>query len=222
MEDSKGRLVPLTNVRPHDLQRDELVRDLVARCEAHRAEAADLKARLLDDIAAHIQLVAEKYDVQITGKAGNVSLVSYDGRLKVERVTAERISVGEQIQAAEHLVRQILDEIEEPTARAIVDRAFRRDRKTGELSASRLIDLIAVDIDDERWRRAVQAIRDALQTSGTATYFRAYRRDDQNAPWQQIAIDFSAVAPKRTDLRPVTPHAAATEAAARVEMGAKP
>jgi hypothetical protein len=199
LEDAKGRLVAVDKVLPHDLQRDELVRDLVARCQAHSAEAADLKARLLDDVAAHIALVAEKYDVQITGARGNVALTSYDGRLKVERVTAERISVGEQIQAAEHLVREILDEIEEPTARAIVDRAFRRDRKTGELSASRLIDLIAVDIDDERWRRAVQAIRDALQATGTATYFRAYTRADSNDPWRQVQIDFSAVAPKRME-----------------------
>ncbi len=200
LEDAKGRLVHVDKVLPHDLQRDQLVRDLVKRCMAHQVEAADLKARLLDDIAAHIALVAEKYDVKITGTRGNVALTSYDGRLKVERVTAERISVGEQIQAAEHLVREILDEIEEPTARAIVDRAFRRDRKTGELSASRLIDLIAVDIDDERWRRAVQAIRDALQATGTATYFRAYTRHDSNDPWRQVQIDFSAVAPKRIEI----------------------
>ena len=199
MQDSKGRLVRIDQIRGHELQRDTLVRDLVARCQEHSRQAADLKARLLDDIAAHIALVAEDYGVQISGSRGNVQLVSYDGRLKVERAIAERITVGEQIQAAEHLVRAILDEIEEPTARAIVDRAFRRDRKTGELSAARLIDLIAVDIDDDRWRRAVQAIRDALQASGTATYFRAYARPDSTASWQQIPVDFSAVAPRRLE-----------------------
>jgi hypothetical protein len=198
LEDAKGRFVPVDKVRPHDLQRDQLVRDLVARCLAHGRDAADLKARLLDDIAAHVALVAEEYGVQFGGERGNVQLTSYDGRLKVERAIAERITVGEQIQAAEHLVRQILDEIQEPTARAIVDRAFRRDRKTGELSAARLIDLIAVDIDDDRWRRAVQAIRDALQATGTATYFRAYWRPESTDTWRQIPIDFSAVTPQRT------------------------
>lgn len=199
IEDSRGRLVHVDKVRPHELQRDQLVRDLVERCMTHSREAADLKARLLDDIAAHVALVAEEYGVQFGGERGNVQLTSYDGRLKVERAIAERITVGEQIQAAEHLVRQILDEIQEPTARAIVDRAFRRDRKTGELSAARLIDLIAVDIDDDRWRRAVQAIRDALQASGTATYFRAYWRNEPTDTWRQIPIDFSAVAPKRAE-----------------------
>lgn len=195
LEDAQGRLVPEKMVRPHELQRDALVRDLVGRIEAARAQMAILKRDLLADVAAHIQLIAEAYDVKISGTNGNVSLASYDGRLKIERDIAERIQIGEQIQAAEELIREILDEIADPTAKAIVDRAFRRNRKTGELSPARLVDLISVQVDDERWERAVAAIRDAIQTVGTVTYFRAYRRDEPDQPWQMIPLDFSAIAP---------------------------
>ncbi len=195
LEDAQGRLVPEKMVRPHELQRDALVRDLVGRIEQARAQMSVLKRDLLADVAAHIQLVAEAYDVRISGTNGNVSLTSYDGRLKIDRDIADRIQIGEQIQAAEELIREILDEIQDPIARAIVDRAFRRNRKTGELSAARLVDLISVKLDDERWERAVAAIRDAIQTVGTVTYFRAYRRDEPNEPWQMIPLDFSAIAP---------------------------
>lgn len=195
LEDTQGRLVPEKNVRPHELLRDQLVRELVGRIAGARDQMARLKRDLLADIATHIQLVAEAYAVSIDGTNGNVVLASYDGRLKVERVIAERLQIGEQIQAAEALIREILDEIADPTAKAIVDRAFRRNRKTGELSPARLIDLISVQIDDERWARAVAAIRDAMQTVGTVTYFRAYRRDQPDQPWQLIPLDFSAIAP---------------------------
>lgn len=206
-EDSQGRLVPESMVRPHELQRDTLVRDLVERIEAARGQMALLKRDLLADVAAHIQIVAEEYDVKCTGRAGNVTLVSYDGRMKIERDVAERTQIGEQVQAAEELIREILDEIENPAAKAIVDRAFRRNRKTGELSTARLIDLVSVEIDDERWERAVRAIRDAIQSVGSVVYFRAYRRAEPDQPWQMIPLDFSAIPPA-----PPTPPAAPAEA----------
>lgn len=195
LQDAQGRLVPLANIRPHELQRDQLVRDLVGRVLATQAQLAILKRDLLADVAAHIQLVAEGYGVQVSGTTGSLSLTSFDGRLKIERDQADRVQVGEQIQAAEALIREILDEILEPTARAIVDRAFRRNRKTGELSVARLVDLVSVEIDDDRWRRAVQAIRDSLQAVGTVTYFRAYQRQSADEAWEQIPLDFSAIRP---------------------------
>ena len=202
LEDAQGRLVPEKMVRPHEFQRDALVRDLVGRIDAARAELARLKRDLFADISAHIQLVAEAYDTKISGTSGNVVLTSYDGRLKIERVQGERIEIGEQIQAAEALIREILDEIQDPTARAIVDRAFRRNRKTGELSPARLIDLVSVQVDDERWERAVTAIRDAVQRAGSVTYFRAYRRDQPDQPWRLIPLDFSAIVPAPASVQP--------------------
>jgi len=194
-EDAQGRLVPEHMIRPHELQRDALVQELIARVEATAASLAATKAALLGDIAAHCALVAEQYGVAMAGDTGNVSLVSYDGRLKVERATADRITIGEEIQSAQALIGQILDEIDHPIARQIADRAFRRDRKTGELSAARLVDLVSLDIDDDRWRRAVLAIRDAMRATGTAVYFRAYRRPRADAQWEQIPLDFSAIRP---------------------------
>lgn len=194
-QDSQGRLVPEANIRPIDLQRDTLVRDLVARVDRASTELSRLKRSLLDDISAHVALAAERYDVTISGAAGDMVLQSYDGLLKIERSVADRLVIGEEIRAAETLILEILDEIKDPTARAIVDRAFRRHRKTGELSVARLVDLAAVEIDDERWRIAVQAIREAIRATGTVVYFRAYRRANPTDRWIQIPLDFSSIAP---------------------------
>lgn len=195
IEDAQGRLVPLANLRPELVQADETVRDLAGRALAIQAQIAEVKRAFLDDIAAHCALVAERYGVALSGKDGNVVLTSYDGRFRVERVTADRLFIGEEILAAEQLIREMVDEIEDPVARTIVNRAFRRHRKTGELSFSRLVDLVAVEIDDPRWQQAVKAIREAMRTAGSVTYFRAYHRADPSAPWQQIQLDFSAIQP---------------------------
>lgn len=204
-EDARGNLVAERNIKPTDLLADQLVRDLVGRAQAAAAATADLKRDLLADVAAFASLVAADYGAVITGADGGVSLVTFDWRLKIERVTADRITVGPEILAAEQLVREILDEITDPVAKPIAARAFSRHRKTGELSASKLIQLAGIEIDDPRWRSAQQAIKDALQITGTVTYFRAYRRERADAQWEQIPLDFSAIAPSPPRPQPAPP-----------------
>lgn len=204
-EDPKGNLVAERNIHPRDLLADQLVRDLVGRVESAAAFAADLKRDLLGDIASYVQLVAADFGAVVTGADGSLSLTTYDGRLKIERARADRIQVGPEIIAAEALVREILDEITDPIAKPIATRAFSRHRKTGELSAAKLIQLAGIEIDDPRWRQAQQAIREALQVTGSITYFRAYRRAEPDQPWQQIALDFSAVEPSPPRPAPAPP-----------------
>lgn len=198
LRDAQDRLVPVANIPDVDLLRNDLVQDLVGDVRACSAGLAKIKGRLLARMAEHIALVASDYNVEISGTNGACSLVSYDGRCKIERSAADRIAVGEQIHAAEALVREYLaDATREagPALVAIVDRAFRRNAKTQQLNVSRLLDFVAVKIDDQRWRNAQQAIRDSLQAQGSVTYFRAYEREAADLPWRQIPLDFSAIAP---------------------------
>ena len=196
--DAQGRLVPEKMIPEHALLRDDLVRQLIERVDAASTELATLKGCLLAGVSEHVALVASDYDTTITGKGGDVRLDSYDGLLRVERATGRRLRVTEEIHAAEQLVRDYLDTegVNVPDGyRAITDRTFRRNNKTGELSVSRLIDFVAVKIDDPRWKAAQRAIRDAIQNDGTTVYFRAYRRGSVDEPWQQIPLDFSTIRP---------------------------
>ncbi|WP_295582231.1 DUF3164 family protein [uncultured Lamprocystis sp.] len=209
LADAHDRLVPLANIPDAELLRNELVHGLLGMVRTTHADLAALKAQLLTRVAEHVALVASDYDVDITGSNGNCALVSYNGRAKIERVSADRVVVGEQIHAAEALVRDYLaDATREagPALIAIVDRAFRRNTKTGQLNVARLLDFVAVKIDDPRWRNAQQAIRDSLQAQGSVTYFRAYERDDITQPWRQLPLDFSAIAPAVPAPAPETTH----------------
>lgn len=198
LRDGQGRLVPKANIPDVDLLRDALVRDLIAEVRAAHQRLVQLKGDLLDRVAEHIALVASDYGADISGATGACKLMSYDGTLLIERTSADRVSVGEQIHAAEGLVRDYLADATRaasPALVAIVDRAFRRNPKTGQLNVARLLDFVAVRIDDPRWRQAQQAIRDSLRADETVTYFRAYARDDPTQPWRQIPLDFSRLAP---------------------------
>ena len=195
---AQGRLVPESIIPDHLLLRDDLVRELTQACTETSAQLAELKAQLLSRVAEHIALIAQEYDADITGRTGDVRLDSYDGRWRVERVSSQRTEVGEQIHAAEQLVRSYLAEETAGASdgvRAIVDRSFRRNPKTGELNVSRLMDFVAIEIDDKRWQEAQRAIRAALQSAGSVTYFRAYHRAEPDQNWRQILLDFSSIPP---------------------------
>lgn len=207
MRDAVGRLVPIGQIKATVQQRDTLVRDLVARCEALQSDLAHTKRLFLDDIAAHIALSAETLGVMLSGLDGSIGLTSFDGTLKVERAVSPRLTVSaEEILAAEAQVRALVDDLITDLAgggsesanvaalRSIVTRAFRRNA-SGQIVLSRLLDFSAMEIDDPRWRAAQAIIRGAITVDDTVTYFRAYRRADPAFKWQQLDLDFSRIAP---------------------------
>lgn len=86
MTNAQGHLVPLARVDEVDKLRDETVMELVGRARELSGNLKNEKSRMLDDIAAFISLSGEKYGAKIGGEKGNVTLTSYDGRFKVQRV----------------------------------------------------------------------------------------------------------------------------------------
>lgn len=210
MRDHLGRLWPVGQVKPLVQQRDVLVRDLCARARALADQAAQAKRAFLDDMTAHIALAGEYLGVELSGDRGSLALTSFDGLLKVERTTSPRLTVApEEILAAEQEVRGLVDALitdleaagsgagggtNAAALRAIVGRAFRRNG-SGQIVLSRLLDFAALQIDDERWRRAQQIIRGAVTVDDTVTYWRAYERADPLHKWRQIELDFSRVVP---------------------------
>ncbi len=194
MENSAGHLVPIDQVREQDMMRDQLARDLAERAEALSAELQAFKEQALHDIQDLVRITAERYGVTIGGEKGNVSVTSYDGRYKIERATAERLAFTEELHAAKDLIDQCIEKWSEganPHLRSLVDRAFRTDRQ-GNLKTHAVLELLRLEIDDEDWKQAMAALRDSIQTTGTAVYVRAYRRDESGR-YQAIPLDLAAV-----------------------------
>ena len=195
MRNASGHLVPRAQVREQDLLRDETARKLATQAIALNAQLKAFKSQALADITDLVRIAGQRYDVVLGGKKGNVSITTYDGEFKVVRSVADRIEFTEEIEAAKALIHSCIARWSEganDNIRVIVDRAFRTDSK-GQLKTASVLELMRVEINDEEWQRAMAAIRDSIQTAGTSTYVRIYRRTGASDQYEAVPLDLAAV-----------------------------
>jgi len=193
-QDAQGRLIPEDQVRPIDRLRDELVRSLVGRALPIRELLTEFRSQAFADIQAFVELSAEQYNARLGGAKGNVTLLSYDGKYKVQRAIAETIIFDERLQAAKALIDECLREWTEGARSEIavlVQDAFRVDG-SGNIRTGSVLGLRRLSIEDERWLSAMQAIGEAVQVMGSKTYLRLYERDDKGQ-YRPISLDIASV-----------------------------
>ena len=195
MRNALGHLVPVELVREQDLLRDQVARSIGERARDLHERLQHFKAQALADIADLVKIAGARYEVQLGGKKGNVTITSYDGSIKVIRSVADNISFTEEIEAGKQLINQCIDRWSEganANIRALVDRAFRTDSK-GQMKTSAVLELLRLEIADEEWKRAMKAIADSIQTAGTSTYVRVYQRVGDSDSYVAIPLDLAAV-----------------------------
>jgi hypothetical protein len=193
MSDPKGNLVPVALIKQQHLMEDELVRDEMGWAVALSDQVTRFKQHLFDNLGAYEALLAEQYGATIGGKKGNKTLMTYDGLFKITVQVADNIVFGPELQVAKALVDECLNEWAEDARdeiRAIVTRAFNTD-KAGQINRSEIFMLLRLQIEDARWKSAMQAIRDAMRVEGSKTYVRCYMRANPEAPWQAVTIDLA-------------------------------
>lgn len=194
MPDATGSLVPVANIRPIDLARHELVLEKVAKARALQKQLNDLKYELLADIDAFVDMSAERYAVKLGGKKGNITLASFDGAYQLTRQISEHLVFDEGLQAAKALIDECLRSWTAGSPGelcALVDHAFQVD-KEGKINTSRILSLRRLDITDERWQRAMTAISESLQVTGTRSYVRVYERN-AHGKYNAISLDMATL-----------------------------
>lgn len=193
--DAQGRLVHEEQIKPVDKLRDELVLALVERARTTHEALVQYKAAAFGEIEAFLDLSAAEYGAKIGGKKGNVSLLSFDGKYKIQRAVQESIAFDERLQAARALIDECLREWTEgarPELATLVNDAFRVDTK-GEIRTARVLALRRLDITDARWLRAMDAIGDACQVVGSKSYIRVYERIGDSDQYRPISLDIAGV-----------------------------
>lgn len=191
--DARGALVPAELVKAKDQLEDETVRQIMGFMVALSDQIARFKEHTFDDIGSLDAILAQEHGAKLGGRKGNKTLMSYDGRLKVEVRVADQLDFGPELQIAKELVDECLNEWSEsarPEIRALVTRAFNTD-KQGLINRSEIFTLLRLEIEDERWQRAMNAIRQAMRIVGSKTYVRGWRREAGDAPWQPVTVDLA-------------------------------
>jgi hypothetical protein len=194
MRDAKGRLVPVELVKPADKLEDEMVRKVMAFALDLSAQIARFKEHTFADLNGFQQLLEQEYGARAGGEKGNVTFQTVDGLMQVKVQIADLIELGPQLQQAKSLIDECLVEWgadSRPEIRAIVSRAFAVE-KEGQINKANLFLLLKLDIGDERWTRAMTAIRDAIRVTGTKEYVRFYQRRRPQDRFETVTIDLAA------------------------------
>jgi hypothetical protein len=194
LPDAKGNLIPVEAIRAADKLEDETVRKVMAFAVALSEQVARFKTHTFADLNGFQALLEQEYGARAGGAKGNVSFQTFDGLMKIQVQIADQISFGPQLQEAKKLIDECLREWgaeSKAELRALVNRVFSVE-KEGQINKAELFSLLRVEIEDPRWRRAMDAVRDAIRVTGTKQYVRFYRRDDPNAEWRSVKIDLAA------------------------------
>ncbi|MCR5855966.1 DUF3164 family protein [Mesorhizobium sp. J428] len=193
MPDAKGNLVPVEMIKAEHKLEDETVRKIFGYADELSAQVTRFKLHTFDDLEAFEALLAQEYGSAKGGAKGNKTFMTFDGLKKVQVQVADTIDFGAQLQIAKGLVDECLTEWASdarPEIRAIVTRAFNTD-KEGQINRAEIFMLLRLDIEDERWKRAMDAIRDAMRVVGSKIYVRFYKRADHKARWEPVTIDMA-------------------------------
>jgi len=188
-----GHLVPESKIDAIDLLRDELVKELTNEAEVIAKQLQEFKVKALMNIQDFIDLSAQTYGQHIGGKKGNVSLASFDGNVMIKRSINENINFDERLIVAKSLIDDCIHEWTKggnDNIKALVEHAFQTD-KEGNISVTRILGLRRLDIEDEQWLKAMEAIADSISITGSKTYLRLYQRNAKDA-MEQISLDIAS------------------------------
>lgn len=193
MKDAKGKLVPVELVKAEDKLTDEIVRRVIGQAKALNEHLSTFKATCFEELGDFDAMLLQEYKVEKGGAKGNRSYVSHDGLFRVQIAVSDKYDFGPQLQTAKTLVDECLTEWSadtRPEIRAIIQRAFNVD-KEGQINRAELFSLLRLDIDDDRWKQAMRALKDAIRVIGSKTYIRFYERTGVDGGWEAITIDMA-------------------------------
>lgn len=191
---AKGHYVPLSVVKEIDKLRDDVVQDIISRAKELRSQMIGVKDIMFGNFHEFVELSAHEYDTKIGGQKGNVSLLSFDGKYKVQIAIQDNLVFDERLQVAKSLIDECLRDWTKDSndnIKAIIDNAFAVD-KEGKINIRRVLSLRSLNITDDKWQKAMQAISDATQVISSKEYMRFYERDEYGK-YQQITLDFASV-----------------------------
>jgi hypothetical protein len=194
MTDSQGRQVPAELVKEIDKLRDQTVRRIADEAMKMKEVLVAFKQRIRDDIYAFVELSANQYGKSWGGKKGNITLSTFDGRFRLIVAIDDNIIFDERLQIARDIIGDCVKKWSDGARseiRVLVNDAFQVD-KTGKINTARVLGLRRLEIHDPDWQKAMEAITESIQVSGSKQYLRFYERNE-NGEYRQIPLDVAAL-----------------------------
>jgi len=194
MTNSQGHQVPINMVSDIDKLRDQTVRNITNKALDMKEQLIAFKQELRTELFSYLETSAQRYKKTYGGKKGNITLMSFDGSLKLMLAVNESIVFDERLQIAKTIIDECINKWSKGSRseiRALVNNAFYVD-KAGNINTARILGLRRLDITDPDWKKAMEAITESIQVSGSKEYLRVYTRD-KNGEYKQVPLDVAAL-----------------------------
>ena len=195
IEDSQERLVPIRRVKPADLERDRLVKDLVREAERIHELLVEFRDRSMDAVDGFVEKAAREYGTSMSGDKGNITLASYDGRLRVQIAVTEYLQFDEKLEVARKLIGECLKRWgrnADTKIKTVVREALRVDKR-GQVDTKRILGLRKLDMGgDAQWEAAMRALSDSVSVARSKRYVRVQRRTERGA-YETVTLSLAAL-----------------------------
>jgi hypothetical protein len=190
--DGKGGHIADANVKAQDKLQDETVRKIMGYAQPLSEQVSRFKGHTIADLSNLDAIHDQQYGFVRRGNKGkgNRTYMTINRLMKVEVNIADQFTYGPELQVARGLVDECLTEWSidaREELQSIISGAFDTD-KEGKISRTRICSLLSLDIDDDRWRRAMDAIRDAQRIVGSKEYVRFFKRQRVEDEFQAVTI----------------------------------
>lgn len=193
-QNGRGDLVPEDRIKPVDKLRDDVVQNIIQAAKVLRQAMLEFKLSAMGQISDFVELSASEYGASYGGAKGNVLLTSFDGQYQLRRAVGEHRVFDERIQTAKGLIDDCIKSWSggaDTRLMAMVEHAFRVNQQ-GRIDVNQVLSLRQLDIADDSWKKAMDAIADAIQITGTSEYLRLYERQP-NGKYTQLPLDISTL-----------------------------
>lgn len=196
MKNAAGNLIAKDNVKALDLIEDELVKEIIDEAVQLQEQMRDLKIQWLGKMDAFVDLAASEYKAKRQGKKGNLTLKTYDGSHSIAIKVQQNMAFDSKLDIAKLLVDECIEEWAEDSnenIKSLIHSAFQTDKR-GNINREKMFDLLRMDFDDERWNRAMDALRDSIFHESSSTYFTVSRRQsDKENKLVQLPMNLSSL-----------------------------
>lgn len=193
MKDSNGVEIPVKYISAYDKKRDAIVRRILSRWV--KAQAV-IEKTVRESLADAAELMDKK---DVLGVKGNFSAQSFDGSTRIVLSQRYSIRMDERVVTARELMLAYIEDLFQKSLERNVDltglkmlvlEAFKAGQN-GFLSAAKIIALLRIEINDERWHKAKELLQASMTSEKSKRYFSVETRKGAS-DWKQIRLDAAA------------------------------
>lgn len=195
MVDGNGEQVPAKYVKPYDRARDRIARRIAKRWDDERSRLERVYAETMADID-ELAEISGREGVRVGGAKGNLQFQSFDRLIQVGMDARYDMEFDERLRTAQALIEQFVADKSagvDADLRELVLAAF-RPTSDGLLPRARILGLLRLKIAGPTWARAMDLIKESINTRRGKTLIRVERRASTDDKFARVLLSASDVA----------------------------